>query len=107
MNVHILEMPLDFGASRHGSDMGPSAIRLAGIKVKLESLGHKTFEHTDIFRATSQEYEEPGNPKAKYLKPITNACTLSGHSRGWLLPNHTAIYTSKTFASFFFVTFQQ
>lgn len=75
MNVHILEMPLDFGASRHGSDMGPSAIRLAGIKEKLESLGHKTFEHTDIFRATSQEYEEPGNPKAKYLKPITNACT--------------------------------
>ena len=34
MNVHILEMPLDFGANRHGSDMGPSAIRLAGIKVK-------------------------------------------------------------------------
>ena len=39
MNVHILEMPLDFGASRHGSDMGPSAIRLAGIKERLESLG--------------------------------------------------------------------
>ena len=75
MNVHILEMPLDFGASRHGSDMGPSAIRLAGIKEKLESLGHKTFEHTDIFKASSQEYEEAGNPKAKYLIPITNACT--------------------------------
>lgn len=75
MNVHILEMPLDFGASRHGSDMGPSAIRLAGIKEKLESLGHKTIEHTEIFKATAQEYEKPGNPKAKYLKPITNACT--------------------------------
>ncbi|MBR4569381.1 MAG: arginase [Candidatus Riflebacteria bacterium] len=74
MNIHLLEMPLDFGASRHGSDMGPSAIRLAGIKEKLESLGHKTFEHTDIFKASSQEYEEPGNPKAKYLKPITAAC---------------------------------
>lgn len=75
MNVHILEMPLDFGASRHGSDMGPSAIRLAGIKEKLESLGHRTFEHTDIFKASSQEYEESGNPKAKYLKPIVSACT--------------------------------
>ena len=42
MNVHLLEMPLDFGASRHGSDMGPSAIRLAGIREKLESLGDKT-----------------------------------------------------------------
>ena len=75
MNVHILEMPLDFGASRHGSDMGPSAIRLAGIKEKLESLGHTTFEHADLFQAKSQEYEKVGNPKAKYLEPIVNACT--------------------------------
>lgn len=75
MNVHILEMPLDFGASRHGSDMGPSAIRLAGIKERLESLNHKTFEHADIFQPQPQEYEQVGNPKAKYLKPIVNACT--------------------------------
>ena len=75
MNVHILEMPLDFGASRHGSDMGPSAIRLAGIKQRLESLNHKTFEHADIFQPQPQEYEQVGNPKAKYLKPIVNACT--------------------------------
>ncbi len=74
MNVHILEMPLDFGASRHGSDMGPSAIRLAGIKEKLESLGHETYVHTDIIKFTAQEYEKPGNPKAKYLKPIVKAC---------------------------------
>lgn len=74
MNVHILEMPLDFGASRHGSDMGPSAIRLAGLKQKLESLDYKTIEHTDIFRLQPQEYENPGNPKAKYLMPILTAC---------------------------------
>jgi len=67
-------MPLDFGASRHGSDMGPSAIRLAGIKEKLESLGHKTIEHNSIFNAATKEYTDPGNPKAKYLEPITNAC---------------------------------
>ena len=75
MKIHILEMPLDFGASRHGSDMGPSAIRLAGIKQRLEALGHSTFEHTDIFHAKPQEYLNIGNPKAKYLKPIVNACT--------------------------------
>lgn len=75
MNVHILEMPLDLGASRHGSDMGPSAVRLAGIKSRLESLGHKTFEHADIFKPEPQEYQEIGNPKAKYLKPIVKACT--------------------------------
>lgn len=74
MNVHILEMPIDFGASRHGSDMGPSAIRLAGIKEKLESLGHKTYELSQIFNTTTQEYEEIGNPRAKYLEPISRAC---------------------------------
>jgi len=74
MNVHILEMPLDFGASRHGSDMGPSAIRLAGIKERLEGLGHNIFSHSDIFSVSPQEYAKAGNPKAKYLKPIKKAC---------------------------------
>ena len=75
MNIHLLEMPLDFGASRHGSDMGPSAIRLAGIKERLESLGHTISNHSDIFSVSPQEYEQVGNPKAKYLKPISKACT--------------------------------
>ena len=75
MNIHILEMPLDFGASRHGSDMGPSAIRLAGIKERLESLGHTISSHSDIITVSRQEYEKAGNPKAKYLEPITKACT--------------------------------
>ena len=38
MDIHILEMPLDYGANRHGSDMGPSAMRLAGLKEKYSSL---------------------------------------------------------------------
>lgn len=75
MNIHILEVPLDFGASRHGSDMGPSAIRLAGIRERLESLGHKTHRHELSVRTAPQEYEDAGNPKAKYLSPIKEACT--------------------------------
>jgi arginase len=75
MNIHIIEMPLDFGASRHGSDMGPSAIRLAGIRSKLESLGHTLVKYNSPIQINPQEYEEVGNPKAKYLKPIASACT--------------------------------
>ncbi|MDE5898908.1 MAG: arginase [Treponemataceae bacterium] len=74
MNIHILEMPLDFGASRHGSDMGPSAIRLAGIRERLEALGHQTVRYDAPVQINPQEYEEPGNPKAKYLEPIARAC---------------------------------
>lgn len=74
MNVNIFEMPLDFGASRHGSDMGPSAIRLAGIREKIESLGHKINSDSVPVSINPQEYENPGNPKAKFLEPITKAC---------------------------------
>lgn len=74
MIVKIIEVPLDFGASRHGADMGPSAIRLAGIRTRLESLEHK-IEHCIIpIEIPPQEYEDVGNAKAKYLKPIVSVC---------------------------------
>src|SRR5574344_2374015 len=76
MNIHILEMPLDYGASRHGSDMGPSAIRLAGIRSKLEGLGHKIVRSYCPIQIEAQEYADIGsNPKAKYLGPIVKACS--------------------------------
>jgi len=74
MNIHVLEMPLDYGASRHGSDMGPSAIRLAGLRKRLEGLGHRTEKFESPVAVPSQEYAQPGNPKAKYLGPIRTAC---------------------------------
>lgn len=74
MNVHVLEMPIDFGASRHGSDMGPSAIRLAGLRRRLEELGHVPEKFECPVRIPTQEYASPGNPKAKYLDPI---CAVS------------------------------
>lgn len=76
MNVHILEVPLDFGGRRHGADMGPSAIRLAGIGSKIESLGHKVISDAEPVHTIPQEYAEIGtNPKAKYLGPIVDSCT--------------------------------
>ena len=74
MNVRVLEMPLDFGASRHGSDMGPSAMRLAGLRGRIESLGHHVARYGAPVEILPQECEEPGNPKAKYLEPIVRAC---------------------------------
>ncbi|MBD5406352.1 MAG: arginase [Treponema sp.] len=76
MNVHILEMPLDYGGRRHGSDMGPSALRLAGIRQKIEELGHTVVAEQHHSEIIAQEYVDPGkNPKAKYLEPIARACT--------------------------------
>ena len=39
-NIRVLGVPLDMGASRRGVDMGPSAVRVAGLKARLEALGH-------------------------------------------------------------------
>ena len=85
MNVEIFEMPLDYGASRHGSDMGPSAIRLAGLRKKIESLGHEITKNECPMKmdskAVAQEFAEVGeNPKAKYLGPIVEACTSLAQS---------------------------
>ena len=73
MDIHILEMPLDFGASRRGADMGPSAIRLAGVKERLEGLGHKVKKYFSPIQINPQEFEAVGNPRAKYLAPIVKA----------------------------------
>ena len=74
MDIRILEMPLDFGASRHGSDMGPSAIRLAGIRERLERLGHTVGLVESPVALRPQESADPGDPRAKYLAPIKRAC---------------------------------
>jgi len=75
MNINVLEMPLDLGASRHGSDMGPSAIRLAGLREQLTKLGHTATKYYCPMELHPQEYETAGNPKAKYLPLIVQACT--------------------------------
>lgn len=74
MRIRIIEMPLDFGGNRHGSDMGPSAIRLAGLKERLETLEHDTVTSFPPFTVNPQEYELPGRSDAKYLSQIVTAC---------------------------------
>ena len=58
MKINVLEMPLDLGASRHGSDMGPSAIRLAGLRESLKKLGHTATKYFCPMELHPQEYEK-------------------------------------------------
>ncbi|QQO07913.1 arginase [Breznakiella homolactica] len=74
MKVRVIELPLDFGASRRGSDMGPSAIRLAGLKQALADIGHESEESFPGIPVPAQEYLEEGNERYKYLAPIAEAC---------------------------------
>lgn len=75
MNIHILGVPMDLGAGRRGVDMGPSAIRIAGVSEKLQSLGHTVTDDGDI-TTKIPEQQKVKNPKLKYLSEIVRACTL-------------------------------
>jgi arginase len=72
--IVILGAPLDFGAGRRGVDMGPSALRLAGLNAKLQSMGYQVRDLGNVAVA-QQESIEQGSPQAKYLVPIAQCCT--------------------------------
>jgi arginase len=47
-DIHIMGVPMDLGASRRGVDMGPSAMRLAGVAERLRQLGHAVDDHGNV-----------------------------------------------------------
>jgi arginase len=72
--IRILGVPLDLGASRRGVDMGPSAMRVAGLEARLEALGHIVEDGGNVVVAFPEQKKE-GDPHAKYLKEIASTCT--------------------------------
>ncbi len=71
--IRILGAPLDLGQSRRGVDMGPSAVRVAGLEARLESLGHRVSDGGNVPVAIA-ETRNAGEANAKYLKEITESC---------------------------------
>ncbi len=72
--IRVIGVPLDLGQSRRGVDMGPSAVRVAGLEARLEALGHKVEDAGNIAVAIPEQKKE-GDPSAKYLKEITATCS--------------------------------
>ena len=52
--VHILGVPMDLGAGRRGVDMGPSAIRIAGLNQAISQLGYKVLDRGNIHVQTAE-----------------------------------------------------
>ncbi|MBV9572919.1 MAG: arginase [Acidobacteriales bacterium] len=71
--ISVIGIPLDLGQSRRGVDMGPSAVRVAGLEARLEALGHVVEDAGDIDVAIPEQKQE-GNPRAKYVKEIAETC---------------------------------
>ncbi len=64
---------MDLGQSRRGVDMGPSALRVAGLQARLKSLGHHVEDIGNM--PVRQPEEQPyGEKRAKYLNEIAEIC---------------------------------
>src|ERR1700674_808766 len=71
--IRIIGVPMDLGQSRRGVDMGPSALRVAGLQTRLKSLGH-TVEDIGNVSVRQPEEQHYGEKRAKYLNEIAEAC---------------------------------
>ena len=69
MKIRILGVPLDRGQERRGADMGPSAVRAAGLNHALKNLGHQVEDAGNIHVRLPEE-QDYGDRRAKYLKEI-------------------------------------
>jgi arginase len=77
--IRIIGVPLDMGASRRGVDMGPSAMRVAGLEARLEALGHQVTDCGNI-RVEIAETQTWGSDNARYLAQIAETCTRTADS---------------------------
>jgi arginase len=71
--VRIIGVPMDLGQSRRGVDMGPSALRVAGLKARIKQLGH-TVEDIGNLEVKQPEEMQVGEKRAKYLQEIAETC---------------------------------
>lgn len=71
-DIHILGIPMDLGAGRRGVDMGPSAIRLAGLEGSLEGLGYAVQDLGNIEVPVPEALANQNG--LHYADPIAEAC---------------------------------
>lgn len=71
--IAIIGVPMDLGAGRRGVDMGPSAIRVAGLGARLAQLGY-TIEDRGNVPVDQAESIPPGPKSARHLPQIAASC---------------------------------
>jgi len=72
MTIRLLGVPMDLGSGRRGVDMGPSAIRIAGLAERLRELGHTVIDEGDL-QIKNMEEIRVGDVRARYLPEILRA----------------------------------
>jgi arginase len=71
--AHLIGVPLDLGGGRRGVDMGPSAMRIAGIAARIASLGYTVVDKGDL-PTPIPETQELRDEHKKYIRDIAKIC---------------------------------
>ena len=71
--IRVIGVPLDLGQSRRGVDMGPSALRVAGLNEKLQKLGYDVQDLGNVLVDQPESLPE-GPEHARYLPQIALTC---------------------------------
>jgi arginase len=71
--IHVLGVPLDLGGGRRGVDMGPSAVRIAGLGEQLVAMGYQVVDHGDV-PVPIPETRTARNPQKRYIREIARVC---------------------------------
>lgn len=96
--VRIFGVPMDLGQKRRGVDMGPSAIRYAGLQKRLNRLGYVTHDGGNVTVPQVEEMEQPfegdesiGN--VRHLPQVTQVCQqIYAHTLDSLQANEKVIF---------------
>jgi arginase len=68
----IIGVPMDLGAGRRGVDMGPSAIRIAGLNQAIKLLGYEVSDAGNVHVRPAESIERT-SPRAHFLPQIAEA----------------------------------
>ena len=72
--VRIIGVPMDLGASRRGTDVGPSAMRVAGLGRAIRDMGYTLAREEDIM-VPAMETRPLEDSEARFKPQILSVCT--------------------------------
>ena len=71
--VGVIGVPLAYGASMAGVELGPAALRVAKLNRRIAQLGYKVRDLGDLEVEEEQAAPDPGD-KLKHIREISSAC---------------------------------
>ncbi len=92
--IHILGVPMDFGQSRRGVDMGPSAIRYAELQKRLTGLGLDVTDEGNVAAPVVEAIDEdPSDGLAHHAAAVGGVCRdVYFHARAIAATGDIGIY---------------